>query len=304
MSGWTQQLAALGELRADEPMARHLTLGVGGPARWFFRPRDREALVEAMRRLAESTEAPDILPLGRGSNLLVADAGFDGLVIDMGALDAIAFGETGHGRPEVRAEAGARMSRLAQRCAERGLAGLEFMATVPGDVGGGVAMNAGAFDQQVSDTLREVTVIAGAAVERLPAGALDMGYRHTRLPHGALVIEAVFEPVPDDPDAVRARIREMRARRGRTQPLDQPNCGSVFKNPPGDHAARLIEAAGLKGRRIGHARISERHANFIVNEGHATAADVLALIRLARDAVAERFGVRLEPEVRIVGARP
>ncbi len=293
---WMAELAALGRLRENEPMARHATLGVGGPARWFFRPANREALTRALPLLPR--ELP-LLPIGRGSNLLVLDEGFDGVVIDLGELDAIAF----EGRL-ARAEAGARMGRLARQCADRGLAGLEFMATVPGDVGGGVAMNAGAFGQQVSDTLQSARVLhRDGREETLAAANLDMGYRRARLPAGALVIEATFALAPDDAAAIRERMRAMREKRGESQPLNQPNCGSVFKNPPGDHAARLIEAAGLKGRAIGGARISGRHANFIVNEGRATAADVLALIRLAREEVAARFGVRLEPEVRIVGGK-
>ncbi len=289
-------LAAFGQLRENEPMARHTTLGVGGPARWFFRPANREALARAMALLPRGMP---LLPLGRGSNLLVADEGFDGIAIDFGALDAIAFEGA-----SVRAEAGARMGRLARQCAAHALAGLEFMATVPGNVGGGVAMNAGAFGQQVSDTLQAVHLLhRDGREETRPAADLAMGYRRARLPAGALVIEAEFALTPDDAAAIRERMRAMRERRGETQPLNQPNCGSVFKNPPDDHAARLIEAAGLKGRAIGGARISERHANFIVNEGRAKAADVLALIRLAREEVAARFGVRLEPEVRIVGGR-
>ena len=296
MSGWQRELAALGELRADEPLARHVTLGVGGPARWFFRPADRAALVAAMR-LAPA-DVP-ILPLGRGSNLLPPDEGFPGLVLDMGELTALRVA----GR-EIEAQAGVRMGRLARAAAEAGLAGLEFMATVPGDVGGGVAMNAGAFGQEVADTLQWAEVVLrGGETRRLDARELDMGYRRARLPDGALVMAAGFALTSDAPEAIRERMRSMRQRRGATQPLAQPNCGSVFKNPDGDYAARLIEAAGLKGLCIGGARISEVHANFIVNEGGATSADVRALIARAQAEVAARFGVRLEPEVRILEGR-
>ncbi len=296
MSGWQRELAALGELRADEPLARHVTLGVGGPARWFFRPGDRAALVAAMRLVP--ADVP-ILPLGRGSNLLPPDEGFPGLVLDMGELANLRVA----GR-EIEAEAGVRMGRLARAAAEAGLAGLEFMATVPGDVGGGVAMNAGAFGQEVADTLQWAEVVLrGGETRRLDARELDMGYRRARLPDGALVMAAGFALTCDAPEAIRERMRSMRQRRGATQPLAQPNCGSVFKNPDGDYAARLIEAAGLKGLCIGGARISEVHANFIVNEGGATSADVRALIARAQAEVAARFGVRLEPEVRILEGR-
>jgi len=291
---WEDTLAGLGEIRRDEPMARHTTLGVGGPARWFFRPRDSEALQAAM---AAIPAAINILPLGRGSNMLVSDAGFDGIVLDLGSLDAIDV----DGR-RITAGAGARMSKLAQRAAQSGLAGLEFMATVPGDVGGGIVMNAGAFGQQVSDTLCSIEIIdRHGADQGMAAAELNMSYRRTELPAGALVVSATFELTPDDVSAIQERMRRMRRQRSASQPLAQPNCGSVFKNPPQEHAARLIEAAGLKGRRIGGARISDVHANFMINDGHATSRDILELIRTAQQEVEARFGIRLEPEVRIVG---
>ena len=184
----------------------------------------------------------------------------------------------------------------------QGLTGLEFMATVPGDVGGGIAMNAGAFGQQVSDTLASIRILdRQGRVSELPAPALDMRYRHTALPQGAIVLAARFALHAGDAEAIRERMRAMRAQRSDTQPLAWPNCGSELKHPEGDHAARLVEAAGLKGFAVGGARISEVHANFIVNDGSAKAADVLALIEKARREVKARFGVTLEPEVRIVG---
>lgn len=291
---WEDTLAGLGEMRRDEPMARHTTLGVGGPARWFFRPRDSEALQTAM---ATIPAAINILPLGRGSNMLVSDAGFDGIVLDLGSLDAIDI----NGR-RITAGAGARMSKLAQRAAQSGLAGLEFMATVPGDVGGGIVMNAGAFGQQVSDTLREIDIIErDGSGRQMAVTELNMAYRRTQLPAGVLVVSATFELMPDDAGAIQERMRRMRRQRSASQPLAQPNCGSVFKNPPGDHAARLIEAAGLKGKQVGGARISEMHANFMINDGQATSRDILELIRTAQAEVEARFGIHLEPEVRIVG---
>ena len=178
------------------------------------------------------------------------------------------------------------------------------MATVPGDIGGGVAMNAGAFGQQIADCLTRIHVVRrDGEKQELQASELEMAYRHTKLPYGSLVVSAEFELQEDDGEAVRERIRQMRTTRGRTQPLDLPNCGSVFKNPPGDHAARLIEAAGLKGHRIGGASISAKHANFIVNEDSASSNDVLALIHLAQESVEKKFGVHLEPEVRMLGGQ-
>jgi len=294
MTAWQTQLKSLGDLRAHESMARHTTLGVGGAARWYFRPADRNAVIRTMALIP--CDLP-LLPLGRGSNLLVADEGFPGLVMDLSCLTALH-----HEGTVVTAGAGLRMSRLAARCAEWGMAGLEFMATIPGDVGGGVAMNAGAFGQQTSDCLAQLEVVKpGGDTVALDAGALDMGYRRTRLPADALVLSARFILRPDVPETIRERMRKMREKRSSTQPLEQPNCGSVFKNPPGDHAARLIEAAGLKGFRIGGACISGKHANFIVNEGGARSSDVRRLICHARREVEQRFGVRLEPEVRTPG---
>ncbi len=293
MSGWIESLKSLGRFSEQEPMARHTTLGTGGPARWFFRPSGRQELAQALAQIPEDVR---ILPLGRGSNMLIADSGFDGLIIDLSELNGLEIDGC-----RVHAEAGVRMSAIARACAEHGLSGLEFMATVPGDLGGGVAMNAGAFSQQVSDCITHVELIdRQGKIHELEAASLNMRYRHTELPAGHLIVAARFALLPEAPDVIRERMRSMRSRRSSTQPLGQPNCGSVFKNPEGDHAARLIEAAGLKGTRIGGARISERHANFIVNEGDATSADVLALIERARLVVKRKFDITLEPEVRII----
>ncbi len=294
MSHWHEALKAHGQLLADEPLARHTTLGVGGPARWYFRPENRDALIAAMKVIPGELH---LMPLGRGSNLLVADSGIDGMVIDLGDLNEISRDSN-----TVCAGAGARMGKLAQFAAKEGLGGLEFMATIPGDVGGGIAMNAGAFGQQVSDTLAYIDIVLpGGESKRLAANELDMRYRYTQLPEGALVVSACFALEAADSEALKNRMREFREKRGATQPLAMPNCGSVFKNPEGDHAARLIEACGLKGRREGAARISDVHANFIVNEGGASSRDIVTLIRLAQTEVEKKFGIRLETEVRMTG---
>ncbi len=291
---WMQALDGMGVWRRHEPMASHTTLAVGGPARWFFRPADRNALIAAIKACPADVA---ILPLGRGSNMLVPDTGFGGFVVDLSDLDEMAFDHC-----NVSAGAGARMSRFARQCAEHGLTGCEFMATVPGDIGGGVAMNAGCFSQQVSDSLYciEVVLRDGSVIDMLKSD-LSMGYRHTDLPTGSMVVSATFRLQPDSPEQIRERMRSMRSRRSSTQPLAQPNCGSVFKNPHGDHAARLIEAAGLKGLQIGGARISNQHANFIVNTGDASSADIVALIRHAQAAVKQHSGIELETEVCMVG---
>lgn len=294
---WQTALKGMGILHSNEPMSRHTTLGVGGPASWYFRPAGYDALIRGIPMIP-----PDVpvLPLGRGSNLLFADEGFPGLVLDLGSLSAVRIHQQ-----EVHAEAGVRMSKMAQLCADAGLAGVEFMATVPGDIGGGIAMNAGAFGQQVSDALREIELVhRDGRMGVLPIARLAMGYRRCQLPPGSIVTRGRFRLATDQPEEIRQRVRSMRKRRSISQPLAQPNCGSVFKNPPDQHAAVLIEKAGLKGMGIGKARFSNKHANFIINEGGATCADILRLIHKAQESVEQRFGIRLEPEVRIVGGQP
>jgi len=291
---WQTELQALGKMDAKVPLASRTTLGVGGAAEWFYRPSDQESLVKAMKFIPEDMP---IFPLGRGSNLLITDDGIAGLVIDLSDLNTIDVNGA-----QVRCGAGVRMSKLAQTAASAGLSGLEFMATVPGDLGGGVAMNAGAFGQQVSDVLISIEIVErDGSTQTLAREALEMRYRYTALPQGSLVLSAVFELITGQTDQVREAMREMRKKRSDTQPLALPNCGSVFKNPEGDFAARLIESVGLKGKKVGKARISEVHANFIVNEGGASCEDVLSLIRLAKYEVKAQKGVDLDPEVRLVG---
>lgn len=292
---WTQHMQTLGELSRQEPMAAHTTMAVGGMASWYFKPYDKHALGKALPLFPHDMP---ILPLGRGSNLLIPDQGFHGVVIDLGLIHNIQIDET-----RLTAEAGARMSKIAQNAANHGLSGLEFMATVPGDLGGGIAMNAGAFEQQVSDTCYEVNIIhRDGKEETLSSQQLQMTYRHTKLPSACIVMDASFALTHDEQDTIRQRMRDMRQQRSQTQPLAMPNCGSVFKNPEGQHAAQLIEEAGLKGKRIGDAQISDTHANFIVNHGQASSQDVLALIQLIQQTVWKQFNVQLEPEVRILEA--
>lgn len=291
---WVTDIAQLGRLDEQVPMSAHTTLAIGGPARWYFRPKGANELAKALRLIPEKVR---LLPLGRGSNLLITNDGFDGVVLDFGDLAEITIEAN-----TMVTGAGARMSKVAQICATKGLAGLEFLATVPGDMGGGIVMNAGAFGQWISDTLISIEVLyRNGETEIMMKEQLNMAYRHTELPARALVISGSFKLNNDDPESIRERMRSMRKQRSATQPLSLPNCGSVFKNPEGDHAARLIEAVGLKGKKIGNARISSTHANFIVNEGGATSEDVLTLISMAQQAVEKQFGIVLEPEVRILG---
>ncbi len=290
---WQQSLQTLGELSLNESMASHTTLAVGGDATCYFKPYDKKSLSQA---LALIPDAVAILPLGRGSNLLISERGFDGVVIDLGILHSIEINGN-----ILTAQAGSRMSKVAQTAANAGLSGLEFMATVPGDLGGGIAMNAGAFGQQASDTCLHADIVCrDGREETLSKQQMRMVYRHSQLPTQAIITAASFELQTGDQQEIRDAMRDMRQKRSQTQPLAMPNCGSVFKNPEGDYAARLIEASGLKGKRIGGAQISEVHANFIVNHGNAHSDDVIALIRLAQQSVFEKFAINLEPEVRIL----
>jgi len=212
-------------------------------------------------------------------------------------------------RPDcrLRVEAGVSHSQLAKFCIERGLAGLEFGCGIPGTVGGWLAMNAGIPGREVKDVVEEIEVISptGRALRHFPRAELRFVYRALRgLAPGSLILSALFNVSLSDTDAVRAEVDRLLTARRNSQPLDVPSCGSVFKNPPGDFAGRLIEAAGLKGRRLGGAEISPVHANFIANRGGATAADVLGLIREAQAAVWQTAAVRLVPEVRLIGGKP
>ncbi len=243
-----------------------------------------------------------MLLVGGGFNLLVSDAGIAGVVVQLQALRELEAAPEG----QITAQAGTSHSRLVRFAAERGCSGLEFGVGIPGTVGGWIAMNAGIPSAEVKDVVERVDWIAPgtAGIREVPRADLDFSYRSLELPPGATIVRAVFRTEPGDPAAIQEQMRELLARRRDTQPIDQRSCGSVFKNPPGDRAARLIDSAGLKGTRSGSATISQKHANFIETRGDATAADVLALIELARSEVASRFGIELETEVRFVGRSP
>ena len=280
----------------NQPLGPWTTLGVGGAARWFAEPRTPSDLAAVLRDLGDTP----LLVLGRGSNMLVADTGWPGLAVRLGA----GFKWQRRSGDVVSAGGGTSMPALAAWLATEGLSGLEFAAGIPATVGGSVRMNAGAHGGQTADLLVSVTVASPACPEgeEVAPASLGFGYRRSSLPPGGIVVAASWRLVPDDPAAIRARLDELRAWRRATQPLRQRNCGSVFTNPPGDSAGRLIEAAGLKGRSVGGATVSDKHANFIVVEpSKATAADVLALIREVRAEVAAAGGPLLEPEVRLVG---
>lgn len=292
---------ALGDrIRFDFPMSRCTSLRVGGPADALAAPADRADLALLLGVCAEH-RVPHTL-LGSGFNTLVQDGGVDGVVIQLGALRRLEERPGG----AVRAEAGVSHNQLVKFCLARGLGGLAFGAGIPGTVGGWVAMNAGVPEGDTGSVVREIEVMSptGRSLRHLPRERLRFAYRALRgLAPGSVVLSALLTVRIEDRASVKAEVDRMLERRSRTQPLDVPSCGSVFKNPPGDFAGRLIEEAGLKGRRVGGAQISPVHANFIANLGDATAQDVLTLIEQARVAVEESSGIRLVPEVRIIGRK-
>lgn len=283
-------------VRHHEPMARHTSWRVGGPADIYFEPHD---LPELQAFLAELPAGAPLLWIGLGSNLLVRDGGFRGAVVGLGkgfaGIEALPDGR-------LRAGAGLPCAKLAQHCGRTGLAGGEFLSGIPGTIGGALAMNAGAHGGETWQRVRAVQTIdrAGTLHRRLP-DAYRIAYRSVSGPpgEGFIAAEFAFETAPVE--QVQAAIHALLRRRAATQPLRQANAGSVFRNPPGDFAARLIEAAGLKGLICGRAQVSERHANFIVNLGGARAADIETLIDTVQARVEAACGVRLEPEVRRVG---
>ena len=290
-----EAMPARDELRRDEPMAKHTSWRVGGPADLYFRPATRAALLEFLAGLDADTP---VYWLGLGSNLLVRDGGIRGVVIATArALGAARRLDGGR----VEAEAGVPCTALARRCARWGLGPAEFFAGIPGTVGGALRMNAGAFGGETWDRLRSVeTVDRAGTVRRRGPEDYDVGYREVRGPAGEWFLSAQFE-FDDQPGGGLERVKSLLRERQDKQPLGLPSCGSVFRNPPGDHAARLIESAGLKGFEIGGAQVSQKHANFIINTGTASAADIETLIDTVRDRVAQRFGVKLIAEVHIVG---
>ncbi len=287
-------------LQADVPLAPLTTLRVGGPADRLAAPDTVDELVALL--LAAREAGTGVFMLGKGSDLVVADAGIRGLVIRARA-DAVTIDGT-----RVRAEAGTAMASLARRCARQGLAGFDWAISIPGTFGGAIWANAGAHGGEMAEVLREVEVLDLTDGERRTVAAADcaFSYRDSRFKHGDdVVLSGLMELDHGEPDAVIALIEEHQAHRQQTQPLADQNAGSVFRNPPGDHAGRLIEAAGLKGHRIGSAQVSTLHANFIVTDrGAGRAADVRALGDHVRATVAERLGVELAYEIEFVGDWP
>lgn len=286
-----------GRVRAGEPMKRHTSWRIGGLADVFVEPSSREEL-----RLAVSYANERSVPLtviGAGTNILVSDEGIRGVVVKVGSgLDRISLEEN-----VIIAEAGAKLSRVAAVAREAGLGGFEFSAGIPGAIGGAVVMNAGANGASIGALVKEILLLdmEGCFFKKTKE-EMNFAYRSSVLQsERAVVVEAAFSCYSREKKAIKEEMEVFIKRRKETQPLHYPSAGSIFRNPPGDSAGRLIEAAGLKGERIGDAQISTLHANFIINLGAATARDVMALVERARKSVLERFGIELKPEVKVVG---
>lgn len=293
--------AALNDRRAGqvlyrEPMARHTSWRVGGPADVFFRPDSLDGLIAFLRELPAGTPVHWV---GLGSNLLVRDGGVRGVVVTGGFLKTLdRLDDT-----TVRAGAGLSCATFARRCVRWGIGPAAFFAGIPGTIGGALAMNAGAFGGETWDRVAGVQTLDRAGrVHTRQRDAWEIGYRQVHGPRDEWFLSATFA-FEHDVETDMAAMKAMMARRSASQPVGRPSCGSVFRNPPGDHAGRLIEKAGLKGARIGGAEVSDKHANFILNAGDATAADIEALIEHVRATVLADSGVALEPEVRIIGDR-
>lgn len=291
--------AACGErLRTSFPLAPLTTFRIGGPAALFLEP-ESEADLRAAGQAVRETGIPFVV-LGKGSNVIVSDTGFPGLVLRLGK----SYRWAARDGSMITAGGSMPLPRLAGVALAHSLAGAEFGVAIPATLGGGVRMNAGAHGHSLSEVVRQVDVfLLGAGEARtIPADEAGFVYRNSALPADGVVVAAALGLRPGDPGEIRAAMDEARDWRRRTQPLAEPNCGSVFKNPPGDHAARMVESLGLKGTAVGGAQVSEKHANFIVARPGALAADVVALIRTVQERVADGYGVRLEPEVHLVGS--
>lgn len=283
--------------RFDEPMAAYTSFRIGGPADVIISPVGVEELQAALDWAREN--GVPVTVIGKGTNILVRDGGIRGAVIRIAEnLSGTSFEDN-----VVRAGAGLPLADLSMMAGEHGLTGLEFACGIPGTVGGAVVMNAGAYGHEMRDVVASVAAVDMAGcLMTLDREGLAFGYRKSSLDTGdRIAVEAEFELARGDRDAILARMDDLQARRRAKQPLDWPSAGSVFKRPPGLYAGALIDQAGLKGARVGDAQVSEMHANFIINRGRATAADVLALIRLVQEEVHRTAGAFLEPEIRIIG---
>ena len=285
-----------GQVLQNEPLGRHTTFRVGGPADLFVSP-DILQLPKVME-IVSAYKTP-VTVIGNGSNLLVGDRGIRGVVIEIGRQ----MGDISVDGESVTAQAGALLSRVASEAYKNGLSGLEFAAGIPGSTGGAMVMNAGAYGGEMKDVTVGVKVLSGdGSILNLDAAQMDFSYRHSCVAErGYLVLEAVFVLQKADPERILSRMEELKEQRVGKQPLEYPSAGSTFKRPQGYFAGKLIMDAGLAGFTIGDAQVSQKHCGFVINRGNAKAADVLAVIRHVQKTVRAQFGVELEPEVRMLG---
>lgn len=291
------------KVKVSEPLAPYTSIKIGGPVDYFLEVEDRVSLSRTLELLHR--HAVPFCLLGKGSNVLVSDRGVRGAVLRLGREFNQAIWTEKTGAVVVLVGAAYSVSRLVREAARRGYSGLEFAEGIPGSVGGALVMNAGAYGSEIERIVDRVEgVTARGETVGLQRGQMLFTYRSSNLPPGTIVTRVHLRLAKDQAEAVSSRVRELVARRKKSQPSGYPNSGSMFRNPPGDFAGRLIEAAGLKGKRIGRAEISERHGNFILNLGGAKAEEVRGLMEMARAEVRERFGVELEPEVRLLGEWP
>jgi UDP-N-acetylmuramate dehydrogenase len=283
-----------GNIAVDVPMAKYTWMKVGGPADFYIEPADKNDLISIIKYFHEHHYS--WMMLGRGSNMLVSDEGIRGAVINVeNSLSGIRIE-----KKIVFAEAGVRLTKFVDFCIQNELAGIEMLAGIPGTIGGAVAMNAGAHGGEIADHLVEVEIIYDGIVQRIQKDEESFTYRSSRFSEN-VILGASFELKHGDKEKLSEIRREFILKRNETQPLEYPNLGSMFKNPSNTFAARLIEQAGLKGKRVGDAQVSEKHANFIVNLGNAKAADIVKLIDLVKRTVYQNSGLMLELEVKMVG---
>ena len=292
-----KQAVGAGIFLTDEPMSRHTTFRTGGPADIYIEPSGVEELKQVLDICREENVAYTII--GNGSNLLVGDGGYRGVLISFGKP----FAQVTIEGAQVRTGAGALLSAVAKQVLNASLAGFEFAAGIPGTIGGAVVMNAGAYGGELCQVLREATVLTPEGeVKTLPAEELELGYRTSCVQkNGYIVLEAVLQLQPGNADDIRAVMDALASKRREKQPLEYPSAGSTFKRPEGHFAGRLIQDAGLRGFRVGGAQVSEKHCGFVINRDHATSADILSLCRQVQEKVKAQFGVELELEVKLLG---
>jgi UDP-N-acetylmuramate dehydrogenase len=293
-----------GEVLRNEPLSRHTSFGIGGPADLLVYPEDHDDLAALLREIG--AQKLNFVVLGGGTNILVRDGGFRGVAISLRRLNAIRvereYRSLGGTYAVVYAEAGATLAKVISFTANEALTGLEFATGIPGTIGGAVCMNAGTAEGEMGDVVETVTVLTpGGELVTRSKEEMGFGYRTANVPAGHVVLSALLQLRHDEQKKIEARVKALMDKRKERQPWGLQNAGSMFKNPLDESAGKLIESAGLKGKTVGGAQVSEKHANFIVNTGKAKAADVLALMELVKQTVLDVHGARLEPEIKIIG---